>query len=293
MPNNQPLFYQITGPEVLKENIPLYEVLSSLREYMTILDRSYLTIINKNRLTKREREKYKIIAYRFQPGSLNVDISIQLIDIIRISAPILFSTGLIGTEDIWNLAKSSYNFLKLMAQAKNNNEKLIIKENKDVKNIDIDGNNVSIHPNVLLNSEKIENSVITITNLIQGGSVENISIQDEKREGIVITEKEKKLFNPSTKIDENPQSMRVNIYRLDKETKQGKLHILENIKITDVPFQIIGNQSIELYIDALKSNQVEITALKELATNISGDEYIARLQIINLPNISPKQKDLF
>ena len=59
---NQPLFYQILGPEVAKDRIPLYELIESLREYLYIIDRSYLMLTGSKRLSKKEREKYKIVS---------------------------------------------------------------------------------------------------------------------------------------------------------------------------------------------------------------------------------------
>ena len=44
---------------------------------MNIVDRSYLTLTGKDRLSKKEREKYKIIAYKFDPGSLHIDLAIE------------------------------------------------------------------------------------------------------------------------------------------------------------------------------------------------------------------------
>ncbi|MBN2468019.1 MAG: hypothetical protein JXD19_07695 [Deltaproteobacteria bacterium] len=289
-PNIQPLFYEISGPEVLKEEIPLYEVLGSLREYMNILDRSYLTLTGKDRLTKKERKSYKIIAYKFSPGSLNIDLSIQTFDILQHVFPFIIPAGAHG---VWELAKSSYDFVKLVYEARSENRPVEVSTNNSVEQlVQQDGNNIQIHPSVAINAEHIENSVIIISNQIREG-INRYTLQDENEQGIKITENEKRLFSPETIVDDKPESLLVNIYRLDTESRKGKLHAIERGEIRDIPFQIVGDQAIEPYIEALKSEQVKITALKELAKNIEGKDYVARLQIINFPDFDSRQKGLF
>lgn len=289
--NKQKLFYEISGPDVLKDRIPLYEAVGTLKEYMNIIDRTYLTLSGRDRLTKKDREKYKIIAYRFNPGSLGIDLVIELIESIQYAFPFLLPSGALG---LWNLTKSSYNFVKLVTEMRFNDKEPEIIEDQSTKYYIIgDKNKIMVNPVLALNADKIEDSAIAIGNYISPGSVDKIALEDEKKEGIVITEKEKMLFNPETVIDEYPEIIIAKIYRLDTESKKGKLHIIEGMEPRDIPFQIIGDQALGPYIDALKLDQVKVKILKELAKNISGKLYVKRLQLLNLPDINSNQKKLF
>ena len=133
--NKQKLFYEISGPDVLKDRIPLYEAIGTLKEYMNIIDKTYLTLSGRDRLTKKDREKYKIIAYRFNPGSLGIDLVIELIEAIQYAFPFLLPSGALG---LWNLTKSSYNFVKLVTEMRFNDKEPEIIEDQSTKYYIID-----------------------------------------------------------------------------------------------------------------------------------------------------------
>lgn len=288
--NTQPLLYEISGEEVLKDRIPLYEVMGSLREYMNIIDRSYLTLSGRDRLSKKDREKYKIMAYQFNPGSLRIDMAIELLEIFQQSMLFIMPVGASG---LWNLTKASYDFVKLINELRNNDiEPQIIEDNST--NLYVKGNNnqIIVNPTLAFNADKIEESVATISNLIKPGEVDLISLKDSFDEGLVITEKEKKLFNPETTIDEIPEVIFVRIYRLDTESRRGKLHIIDGLETDDLSFQIVGDQAIGPYIDALKADKVRVRILRESSTSVSGKQYIKRLQILDLPDLNSLPKKL-
>lgn len=289
--NKQKLFYEISGPEVLKDRIPLYEAIGTIKEYMNIIDRTYLTLTDRNRLTKKDREKYKIIAYRFNPGSLNIDLVIELVEAVQYVFPFLLPSGALG---LWNLTKSSYNFVKLVTEMRFNGKEPEIIEDKSTQYYVIgDKNIINVNPVLSFNADKIEDSAAKIGGYITPGSVDKISLEDEKKEGILITEKERMLFNPETVIDDTPETITAKIYRLDTESKTGKLHVIEGIEPGDISFQIVGDQRLGSYIDTLKVDRVKIKILKELAKNISGKLYIKRLQLLSILDVNSNQKTLF
>lgn len=289
--NKQKLFYEISGPEVLKDRIPLYEAIGGVREYMNIIDRTYLTLTDRNRLTKKHREKYKIIAYRFNPGSLTIDLVIELLEVTQYVFPFLLPSGALG---LWNLTKSSYNFAKLVTEMRFVGKEPEVIEDRSTQYYVIgDKNKIMVNPVLAYNADRIEDSAAAIGNYISPGSVDKISLEDEKKEGIVITEEERMLFNPETVINDTSEIITAKIYRLDTESKKGKLHIIEGMEPRDIPFQIVGDQGLGPYIDALKLDRVKVKILTELAKNISGKPYIKRLQLLSLPDANSNQKKLF
>ncbi len=48
-----------------------------------------------------------------------------------------------------------------------------------------------------------------------------------RNDGIILTSKENKIFNPSTFVDKTPIELVGKIFRLDIETRTGRLRILE------------------------------------------------------------------
>ena len=108
-----------------------------------------------------------------------------------------------------------------------------------------------------------------------------------------ITEEEKRLFNPETTISEDTETIVVKIYRLDVESKKGKLYILEGMEPKDSPFQIIGDQAIGPYIDALKTDQIKVNILREMAGSLTGKPYLKRVLLVAFPGTRPSQGQLF
>lgn len=287
----QPLLYDIIGPGVLKDRVPLYEAIGSLREYMNIVDRTYLTLSGKDRLTKREREKYKIIAYRFEPGSLHIDLAIELYELIQLVFPFMMPTGAVG---LWELAKATYNFVKTVTELRFKGAEPVIKEDNSTKYYIIgDNNDIIVNPAITINADKIEDSVQKIGNFIKPGDVERIELKDKEDGGISITEEEKNLFNPDTVISDKAEAIVAKIYRLDVESRGGKLHILEGMEAKDVSFQVIGDQPIGQYVDALKLDRVRVNALREDAESLTGKPYLKRVLLVGLSDSKYGQEKLF
>ncbi|MFX0199178.1 MAG: hypothetical protein ACFFCW_23900 [Candidatus Hodarchaeota archaeon] len=128
---------------------------------------------------------------------------------------------------------------------------------------------------------------------VKPGSVDKVSLKDIEEDGILITEKEKTLFNPDTTITEETETILVKIFRLDVESKKGRLRITDGMEPRDISFQIIGDQALGPYIDALKSDQVKVNILKEMALSITGKPYLKRILIVGLPGNKSDQGNLF
>jgi hypothetical protein len=289
--NTQPLLYEIIGPAVLKERIPLYEVVGTLREYMNIVDRSYLTLTGKDRLSKKEREKYKIIAYKFDPGSLHIDLAIELYELVQQVFPFMMPAGATG---LWNLTKSTYNFVKTVTELRARGDDPVIQEDNRIQSYIVgDNNKIMVNPSISINADKIEESISKIGGFISPGAVDQVALKDPEEDGISITEEEKSLFNPETTISEDTETIAAKIYRLDVESKKGKLYILEGAEPKDIPFQIIGDQAIGPYIDALKTDQIKVNILREMAVSLTGKPYLKRVLLVGFPGSKPNQSELF
>jgi hypothetical protein len=289
--NKQPLFYEISGPQVSKDRIPLYELIGTLKEYLYIVDRSYLTVTGSKRLSRKERDRYKIVAYNFRPGSLQIDLAIELYELVQQVFPFMMPAGATG---LWNIAKQSYDFVKLVTELRFKGEEPVIQEDNSIQAYIVgDNNKIIVNPTLSINADKIEESVTKIAGYINPGAIDHVVLKAPEDDGISITEEEKALFNPDTTISENAETITADIYRLDIESRKGKLHILEGMEPRDIAFQIIGDQSIGPYIDALKIARVQLKALREEAVTLTGKQYLKRLLLTGIPGLAPEQKDLF
>ena len=150
-----------------------------------------------------------------------------------------------------------------------------------------------VNPSISINADKIEESVGKIGSFISPGTIDRVALKDLEEDGISITEEEKRLFNPETTISEDTETIVVKIYRLDVESKKGKLYILEGMEPKDIPFQIIGDQAIGPYIDALKTDQIKVNILREMAVSLTGKPYLKRVLLVGFPGTKPDQRKLF
>lgn len=238
--NKQPLFYEITGPEVAADRIPLYELIGTLKEYLNIVDRSYLTVTGNKRLSRKERDKYKIVAYSFKPGSLQIDLAIELYELVQQVFPFMMPAGAAG---LWSIAKQSYEFVKLATEMRFKGEEPVIQEDNSVQAFIVgDNNKIIVNPTISINADRIEESVSKIAGFINPGVVDQVVLKDPEDEGIAITEEEKTLFNPETTISEDAETITANIYRLDTESRRGKLHILEGMPQGTSLFRLSANR---------------------------------------------------
>ncbi len=258
---------------------------------MNIVDRSYLTVTGKERLSRKEREKYKIVAYKFDPGSLHIDLAIEFYEIVQQVFPFMMPAGAVG---LWSLTKASYEFVKLVTELRFKGAEPIIQEDNSTQYYVIgDNNRIMVNPSISINADKIEESVQKIGGFIRPGAVDKVALRGAKDDGISITEEEKRLFNPETTISENSETIVARIYRLDVESKRGKLHIIEGMEPGNISFQIIGDQAIGAYIDALKADQVKINALREMAVSLTGKPFLKRVLLVGFPGNKPNQTKLF
>lgn len=200
----------------------------------------------------------------------------------------------VGATGLWSLAKQSYNFVKVLTELRFKGHEPVVKEDNSVQSFIIgDNNHIIVNPTISINADKIEESISKIAGLIRPGAIDQLILKDPDQEGISITEEEKILFNPETTISEDSETILVNIYKLDVESRSGKLHIIEGMEPRDIAFQIIGDQAIGPYIDALKINQAKVNALREEALSLTGKQYLKRLLLTGLPGTIPQQRKLF
>ena len=61
----------------------------------------------------------------------------------------------------------------------------------------------------------------------------------------------------------------------------------------DIAFQIIGDQAIGPYIDALKADQVKVSVLREMAASLTGKPYLKRVLLVGFSGTKPDQGQLF
>lgn len=273
-----------------KENnqVPLLAVADTFKEFHQIVDKSYLSITGKNKLHKNDREFYKIVATNIRSGSVIAELSIVLPPLLQ-SAFYFHSTGLssLTVNNIWELAKNSFKFLEHYASAKNNGKKVVVNQHNNPYGLNVinqEGSHLTINVGTLVQqtASRSEANIKSLAKIIDDKNIVSFSALDETENGIILTSKENRLFNPETVMDKNPVELIAKIFRLDIENKSGKMRVLRDAYQGEYSFKIIGKQKISPYIHALEKEYSELTALKEIIMHPSGDETLAGFHIIGI-----------
>lgn len=143
-------------------------------------------------------------------------------------------------------------------------------------------------PLVQSNASFSEPHIKNLAKISDDKNVAIFSALDQSNDGIILTPKENKLFNPETIIDKNPIAIIGKIFRLDVESKTGKMRVLQGEYQGEYSFKIVGNQKIYAYIHAMEIERESsnLTALKEIVKHPTGDETLAGFHLIDIGNLS-------
>ncbi|MFW9878740.1 MAG: hypothetical protein ACFFG0_37150 [Candidatus Thorarchaeota archaeon] len=271
---------EIKGPE-LDRAFPLLEVTTIFQEFHYFIDKAYLSTTGTARMTRTERLKYAILAKEFRRGSLFADLQIGFF-----TGSLL--PGVVGLSpwNLWEVAKNSYEYLKMLMSLRSEGKepKINIEGDNYAPVLNIENSTIIVNKPVHETADRAEPHIKKLTSSIKPGNIDSIALQDKSGEGFVLTEKEKKLFNPHTRIDKEPVSLRCNIYRYDKEANTGKLRVFEGQTVPggDYKFKPIGSSQPIHYILAMAKPKVTVNALKEIEIHTSGVERLAALHIISI-----------
>ncbi len=275
----------IDGP-VIKEPYPLHEVIAILDDFHSIVDQSYIVLSGKSRLTKSERLNYRILASRPRTGSYIQDLQI----LYDIAEPLLPLVPQLASSDIWKSAKAAYDFLKAVINLRRKGKEPTVSapNNEGIVVVSAQGSQpITIHQNIFKIADRSEEHYKRITGHIEKGRIDKISAIDPKKEGISLSEEEKELFNPETKLEDTPIDILGNIFDFNKEKLSGKIRVLQGqpIPARDYNFDLVKGQDPIGYILAMTKELVSMRCLPEVAIHTTGARVIARLQSISIKEL--------
>lgn len=276
---------KIDGP-IIQDPYPLHEVISVLDGFHTIVDQSYLVLSGNSRLTKSERLNYRILASRPRTGSYIQDLQI----LYDVAEPLLPLVPQLASSEIWKSAKIAFGFLKTMTGLRRQGKEPTVSapNNEGIVIVSAPGSQpITINQTIQKIADRSEDSYKHITGEIEKGRIERISALDSRHEGIVISEAEKELFNPETKLEDTPIDIVGNIFDFNKDNQSGKIHIPEgqSIPARDYKFELVKGQDPLSYILAMAKEMISMRCLPEVAIHTSGVKVIARLQAISIKDL--------
>lgn len=273
--------FKMEGP-VFDAGIPVPIMVDALGHVQGILDKTYLGLIDRKRLSQEERVRFYLQAQSVSHGSLLANLGI----IYSGAQTVLPLFGALGPAGIWEYTKQTYEFLKFVFEAVRRKEAITYTWNSDRS---------VVHVNTGSQTQTFNGPVFNIGQLavgnyqglahhLEAGKVTDIRLGRRETREIGISIAERDLFEFPSKVEEQAHKVHCEVFDFNKFENAGKLRVFSGgtIPEADYRFQVIGRQDVSSYIEAMLHKQVRATCLQEVAENpISGDR-IVRLQVIAL-----------
>jgi hypothetical protein len=279
MDNNKPCPFQIrlTGPAFIKDNkeIDLLDLAIALMEFHKVIDKTYCTLTEQQRLSPANRKQFQIITRNITDGSLLFDNEL----IINNTQLLLPMIGLLSPRTIWEYTSTGFKFLKTVYEFfKKNNKppeyKIINPVNcnfitGDNNLLNVSDNTVTIgDPRILDIAAKARPHYNALNKTLNANGIEGFQAGfhcDEPNQ-IKLNFNNKDMFNQRSIIDKNPLLFQAKVIDFNTEKKTGRLKKFDAKTASfshDFRFSVIGDQDVIPYIDALKQPIVQVTALTE------------------------------
>ncbi|RHW38164.1 hypothetical protein D1B31_15450 [Neobacillus notoginsengisoli] len=264
----------------------LYYLSKGLLNIQTLIDKSYLTIENKEKMTEKDREFIQVKADNLRSGSFNADI---VIDLARVGGALLPAFTSMTPITIWNLVTESFSFLNTVFAGNRKGETFSLQPgaNSMVNVINGNGNKIiQIHPDAILMAQKAEKTFEDLTKLISPEKgVENISVfgRATGSKGLYVGIEERTNFENKKRLDPTPVSFKGMIIKVDGIGFNGKIRVIEGdhgISPGEYHFEFLVKDN----PDKLRNSFLNVksfNALKETTLNSSTlEQRIYKLRII-------------
>lgn len=272
--------FRIDGP-ILKDGIPIPIAINALSNFQSIVDKSYLVLFDKGKMSATERNKFYLKASEFRKGSFLTYFEIALHG-VQLGLPLVSS---LGPQNIWDLTKDSFSFLKTVCAATKtgdqptynfeNNEKVEVKigDEKHIYNAPV----IQIAKLSLPNYQELSHMLGTkkLTEISAG------SINDDNFD-IFLSEVDREIFDIPTKISQETTSIRGEVFDFNKYKNMGKISVKDSgqgVPPGEYNFSVLGEQDNVEYIYSLLKPVVVLNCLIEEQPSPFGGKSIHKLHI--------------
>ncbi|RYD07194.1 hypothetical protein N752_01010 [Desulforamulus aquiferis] len=287
--NDSLITFKMTGRQ-FDDGFNLYYILRTLENFHTIIDKSYLTINNKKKMSEKDRDILRVRAFSFEKGSFITNISIDILAATQIVLPYFFS---LTPNEIWQLILQGYDYLTFVLKALSKNENIRIEpsgQDNQVNVINGDNNQViKINKQTLVFVQKAVGDYENLVNNVNPKrGINQIQVfQQPDSKGINITDYEKKLFQGRTIVEKEPVTFIGKVYRIDGIDFRGRLIILKStdsfLEIgKDYEYEMISKEELD-YLTLTFMQTKTITAIKEITIDpVTLKKRIKKLNIISI-----------
>lgn len=285
--NNQSLEIVLSGSEFDDEK-NLYLMIEALNNLNRVVEKSYLTINNKKRMSEKDREVFQLKAREFKDGSLVIGLGMYVSALTQSS---MFNTLTLSPTDIWVLVKDGYRFLKHVLKAHSEGRPIEMKgDNNMLVVVTGDNNKVEFHPEVIPYLNTSEQNFERLSKLVDPEKgVNGFSLSSEEQtDKITFSEEEKTLFESKTRIENEIIKIKAKIFDLNANDCTGELEVIDSDDV-DVregsfcKFDFVDKEKDHEFLSEIFLREIQLFALKETTFNpVTLEKEIKKLSIVNI-----------
>ncbi|WP_112181392.1 hypothetical protein [Paraliobacillus zengyii] len=283
------LTFKISGEE-FNNGYNLFHLNKGLNNFHTLIDKAYLTIEDRKKMSEKDREILQIKAYDIREGSFEADLVIHL---TGVSLSLFPAFQNMTPKDLWNLVTKGYEYLKKIFEL--NSQGIIINmypsgdNNGNINIINGDGDIlIEEAPEVLRYaslSQRTFDELARSINPLKGIDSFNVYERGNNSNKLIIGEEEKLLFENITRIEDETISFKGYIFKSNAENFTGKLKVLETsagIGVGDYNFEFAVKDNEEKLKDTYLTEKT-FFALRETTLNAGTlQRKISKLKIVEV-----------
>jgi hypothetical protein len=272
--------FHMEGP-ALEKDIPLHLMLGTLNEFQSIVDKTYLGLLGRKRMSKDERLKFQMRTPGIHKGSLDGAFNIVMAG----TQAFMPFYSMVGPSGIWDYTKETFDFLKSLFENYKNGKPPLYSVSGDNSKLVVDNSekNTTFNGPVNFIGEQAFPHYQNLTRRIEDEGVASIEF-GKRNSKILLTRREKELFNLPSIIDDKPMTLDCEVFDFNKFDNVGKLLVAPGQKVPagEYRFTAIGDQESALYIEAMMYQKVKIRCLKEMTPDPFAGSKITALQVIEV-----------
>lgn len=286
------LNFHMTGEGFKNKEYDLKQLTKALTSVQGLVEKTYLYLNDKDKFTKSDEKKLTIHIKDIRPGSFQATLDVVMNQVILPVTPLLTA---MSPEDIWNLIKETFNYLKVVLGARKKGEKVIVKNvgNGNVS-VFINGTDNAVNFNGIIPglAKNLSSGFMELSKTINSDEVDSVMISDAGIEnGIVMDEFSRNIFKNQPILEKETIEICAVITAIDGDKYSGILKVENEDK--DVPqgsyrFSFIDTDTIPIneLRDAFMNDRYFTCLLKKKMNTKDLTEEIVEIKVVDMNKVA-------
>lgn len=222
---NVELEFVMNGP-IFDQGLPIPLTIKALEAVQGIVDKSYLVLAHKKRMSSHERSVFFLQSQGIEKGSLFTNLALAF----TAAQPLLPIISDLGPTGVWEYTKEAFQFLKIVFEAKKRGEEVVVTQSGDgsIVNVNTGTQTITFNGPVY----QIANSALPhyeyLAHQLDPAKVTDIRFGKGAQKDIFLDVADKTLFDLPIKVGEVTHDILCEIFEFDKYSSTGRVTIFQN-----------------------------------------------------------------